>query len=62
MAGEKRSSRGSAGEERAREKEGKGSMTVEEAGHLGGKRVRELIQEGKKAEGEESSSGESARR
>lgn len=29
-----------------------GQMTVEEAGHLGGQRVRELIQEGKEAEGE----------
>ena len=41
-------------EERGRrEKEGKGSMTVEEAGHKGGQRVRELIEEGKQAEGSE---------
>jgi len=33
------------------EREGKGSMTVEEAGHKGGQRVRELIEEGKQAEG-----------
>jgi len=32
--------------------EGKGSMTVEEAGHKGGQRVKELVQEGKKSEGE----------
>lgn len=39
-------------EERRRStKEGKGSMTVEEAGHKGGQRVRELIEEGKEAEG-----------
>jgi hypothetical protein len=61
MAGERRISRGSTEEERSREKEGKGSMTVEEAGHLGGQRVRELIEEGKKAEGEESSPSEATR-
>jgi hypothetical protein len=61
MAEERRSSRGSADDERSREKEGKGSMTVEEAGHLGGQRVKELIEEGKKAEGEESSPSEGAR-
>ncbi len=33
----------------------KGSMTVEEAGRLGGQRVKELIEEGKKAEGKNSS-------
>ncbi len=67
MAEEKRT------EGRGREKENKGSMTVAEAGHLGGERtaethshefyeeighkggqrVRELIQEGKKVEGTE---------
>ncbi len=41
-------------EERGRsEREGKGSMTVEEAGHKGGQRVKELIEEGKQAEGTE---------
>jgi len=33
----------------------KGSMTVEEAGRLGGQRVKELIEEGKKAKGKRSS-------
>jgi hypothetical protein len=33
-----------------RSREGKGSMTVEEAGRKGGQRVRELIAEGKEAE------------
>ncbi|MGJ0506851.1 MAG: hypothetical protein ACR652_06870 [Methylocystis sp.] len=44
--------------ERPPEKSGKGKMTVEEAGHLGGEkgghkggeRVKELIEEGKRAE------------
>ncbi len=31
----------------------KGSMTVEEAGRLGGQRVKELIEEGKRAKGQE---------
>jgi Small, acid-soluble spore proteins, alpha/beta type len=31
----------------------KGSMTVEEAGRLGGQRVKELIEEGKKAKRKE---------
>jgi hypothetical protein len=52
MAGERRNIRGSNEDDRTREKEGKGSMTVEEAGHKGGQRVRELIEEGKKAEGD----------
>ncbi|HVK69772.1 MAG TPA: hypothetical protein VM694_35180 [Polyangium sp.] len=33
--------------------EEKGSMTVEEAGRMGGQRVRELVEEGKQAEGEQ---------
>ncbi len=33
-----------------REASGKGEMTVEEAGHKGGQKVRKLIQEGKKYE------------
>jgi hypothetical protein len=37
-------------EERRMSREGKGSMTVEEAGHRGGQRVKELIAEGKEAE------------
>jgi hypothetical protein len=40
-------------ERRTREKGGTGKMTVEEAGHLGGQRVRELVQEGKEREKEE---------
>lgn len=32
--------------------EEKGSMTVEEAGRMGGQRVRELVEEGKEREGE----------
>ncbi len=71
MAEEKRT------EGRGREKENKGSMTVAEAGHLGGERtaethshefyeeighkggqrVRELIEEGKKIEGNEGQAG-----
>ncbi|MDI1482142.1 hypothetical protein [Polyangium sp. y55x31] len=39
--------------------EEKGSMTVEEAGRMGGQRVRELVEEGKQAEGEQG--GESSR-
>jgi hypothetical protein len=31
----------------------KGSMTVEEAGRLGGQKVKELIEEGKKAKHQE---------
>ncbi len=77
MAGERRSERGRETGESERSKENKGSMTVAEAGHLGGtrtaeththefyeeighkggeiggQRVRELIQEGKKLEQEE---------
>ncbi|MDI1451988.1 hypothetical protein [Polyangium sp. 6x1] len=33
--------------------EEKGSLTVEEAGRMGGQRVRELVEEGKQAEGEQ---------
>ncbi len=33
----------------------KGSMTVEEAGRLGGQRVRELIEEGKRAKSRDQS-------
>ncbi len=32
-------------------REVKGTMTVQEAGHKGGQRVKELIEEGKEAEG-----------
>lgn len=32
--------------------ENRGDMTVSEAGHMGGERVRELINEGKESEGE----------
>ncbi len=35
-----------------REEGRKGEMTVEEAGHKGGQKVKKLIQEGKKREGE----------
>jgi len=38
--------------------EEKGSMTVQEAGRMGGERVRELINEGKQAEGEQVESTE----
>ncbi len=68
-------------EERGRSKEGKGDMTVaeaghkggektaethgrefyEEIGHKGGQRVRELIEEGKEAEGEQGTKSESKR-
>lgn len=34
-----------------REEHGKGSMTVTEAGHKGGQRERELVQEGHREEG-----------
>ncbi|MDC3959410.1 hypothetical protein [Polyangium jinanense] len=40
--------------------EEKGSMTVEEAGRMGGQRVRELVEEGKQAEGEQGGGGESS--
>jgi len=40
--------------------EEKGSMTVEEAGRMGGQRVRELVEEGKQQE-EQGSSGSSGR-
>lgn len=33
-----------------RDEKGQGTMTVAEAGHKGGQRVRELIQEGEKVE------------
>jgi hypothetical protein len=38
----------------------KGKMTVEEAGHKGGQRVKELVEEGKREEvgGAETSSGD----
>ncbi len=39
-------------ERRRSEKEEKGTMTVQEAGHKGGQRVRELIEEGKEKEAE----------
>ncbi len=48
-------------EKRSREKEGTGKMTVEEAGHLGGQRVRELVQEGKELEREEGKEPETER-
>ena len=35
------------------EDKGSGQMTVEEAGHKGGQRVKELIEEGKEEEQEE---------
>jgi hypothetical protein len=41
-------------EERRTSREGNGSMTVAEAGHRGGQRVKELIEEGKEAEGRSS--------
>ncbi len=31
-------------------KEGKGKMTVEEAGHMGGQKERKLVEEGREAE------------
>ncbi len=37
-------------EGKARSKEGKGEMTVSEAGHMGGEKVKELIEEGKESE------------
>lgn len=48
-------------EVRGRRGIGKGSMTVEDAGRKGGQRVRELIEEGKKAEGIETRKIESKR-
>jgi hypothetical protein len=59
MPEERRSTRSA--EERGREsgKEEKGAMTVEEAGHLGGQRVSELVAEGKKLEAEEGKTSES---
>jgi len=50
-------------EERGRQtgREEKGAMTVEEAGHLGGQRVSELVAEGKKLEAEEGKTTESER-
>ena len=62
MAGERRNVRGSNESDRTREKEGNGSMTVEEAGHKGGQRVRELIEEGKKLEGGSEGSNKSTSR
>ena len=38
-------------EDTRREEHGKGSMTVTEAGHKGGQRERELVQEGHREEG-----------
>jgi hypothetical protein len=38
--------------------EEKGSMTVQEAGRMGGERVRELVNEGKQVEGEQTESSE----
>ena len=50
-------------EERGKtEKGSKGSMTVVEAGHRGGQRVRELIEEGKQAEGMETGRRRSEKR
>ncbi len=62
MPEEKRSTRSA--EERGREaaKDEKGAMTVEEAGHLGGQRVSELVAEGKKLEAEEGKTTESKSR
>jgi hypothetical protein len=59
MPEERRSTRTT--EERGRQagKEEKGAMTVEEAGHLGGRRVSELVAEGKKLEAEEGKMPES---
>jgi len=56
--------RGESSERRTKEKESTGKMTVEEAGHLGGQRVRELIEEGKEMEKEEKGpeTGSEARR
>ena len=36
--------------EKEKGREGHGQMTTEEAGHLGGQKVKRLIQEGKEAE------------
>ena len=35
------------------DQEDKGQMTVSEAGHMGGQRVKELVEEGKEKEQEE---------
>lgn len=45
MSGKKDSNR----EKGSAKSQKKGTMTVEEAGRLGGQRVKELIEEGKKA-------------
>jgi hypothetical protein len=37
--------------QQGQQQEEKGSMTVEEAGRMGGQRVRELVEEGKEQEG-----------
>lgn len=37
-------------DEDIRKKEGTGDMTVREAGHLGGEKVRDLIEKGEEAE------------
>ncbi len=39
-------------EDRTTPSSGSGEMTVEEAGHKGGQRVRELVEEGKEKESE----------
>ena len=41
---------------KSKDKEGRGSMTVEEAGRMGGQRLKELVEEGKQAEEEQGSS------
>jgi hypothetical protein len=38
-------------DEEIRQKEGSGEMTVREAGHLGGEKVRDLIEKGEEEEG-----------
>lgn len=43
--------KGTRGGTSARNASGTGDMSVREAGHLGGQRERELVQEGKQAEG-----------
>lgn len=65
MPEERRTSRSSSPEkaEKDLQKEGKGTMTVEEAGHLGGEiggqKVKRLIKEGKEYERETGKSSES---
>ncbi len=49
-------------EGRERGREGKGEMTVAEAGHKGGQRERELVEEGKEEEREHGRRSESTSR